>query len=160
MWQSASALLIPRLHYYLLFLGWLSYFYRPKRSFGQGNIFSSVCQEFCPQGGGACSKFSGGCLLQIFGGGPAPNFFGGGACSKFSQDKGTATYRKHPKTGFGPTARRYANNVPISNLSLVQSRNGVLLVSFGFLDYLTELYWKTVSGCANCDHVGVHITDK
>ena len=34
--------------------------------------------------GGACSKFSGGCLLQIFGGGvPAPNFRGG-ACSKFS----------------------------------------------------------------------------
>ena len=25
-----------------------------KRSLGQGNIFRSVCQEFCPQGGGAC----------------------------------------------------------------------------------------------------------
>ena len=24
-----------------------------KRSLGQGNIFSSVCQEFCPQGGSA-----------------------------------------------------------------------------------------------------------
>ena len=43
--------------------------------------------------GGVCSKFSGGCLLQIFGGGvSAPNFrggcllqiFGGGVCSKFS----------------------------------------------------------------------------
>ena len=26
-------------------------FYRPQRSLGQGNIFRSVCQEFCPQGG-------------------------------------------------------------------------------------------------------------
>ena len=26
--------------------------YRPKRSFGQGNIFIGVCQEFCSQGGG------------------------------------------------------------------------------------------------------------
>ena len=25
-----------------------------KRSFGQGNIFRSVCQEFCPQGVGGC----------------------------------------------------------------------------------------------------------
>ena len=25
-----------------------------KRSLGQGNIFTSVCQEFCPQGGGVC----------------------------------------------------------------------------------------------------------
>ena len=25
-----------------------------KRSLGQGNIFSSMCQEFCPQGGGVC----------------------------------------------------------------------------------------------------------
>ena len=37
-----------------------------KWSLGQGNIFRSVCQEFCPQGGlllrgGACSR---GCLLQ------------------------------------------------------------------------------------------------
>ena len=26
-----------------------------KRSLAQGSIFTSVCQEFCPQGGGACS---------------------------------------------------------------------------------------------------------
>ena len=51
-------------------------YYRPKRSFGQGNIFTSVCLS---TGGGACSKFSGGCLLQIFGGVPAPNFWGGPA---------------------------------------------------------------------------------
>ena len=73
------------------------YYYRPKRSFGQGNIFTGVCLS---TGGGACSKFSGGrggifwggvpapnfrggvffrggCLLQIFGGVPAPNFRGG-----------------------------------------------------------------------------------
>ena len=35
-------------------------------------------------GGGACSKFSGGCLLQIFGGGCLLQIFRGGACSKFS----------------------------------------------------------------------------
>ena len=38
------------------FLWPLSFFknlYRPLRSLGQGNIFRSVCQEFCP-GGGAC----------------------------------------------------------------------------------------------------------
>ena len=72
--------------------------YRPKRSFGQGNIFTPVCHSV--HRGGACSKFPGGCLLQIFGGVPAPNFRGwggwgvpapnfrgwgglGGACSKF-----------------------------------------------------------------------------
>ena len=65
-----------------------NHFYRPKRSFGQGNIFTSVCLStgggfFSKFGGGVCSKFSGGvsapylggCLLQIF---------GGGVCSKFS----------------------------------------------------------------------------
>ena len=30
-----------------------------KRSMGQGNIFSSVCQEFCPQGGGSASVHAG-----------------------------------------------------------------------------------------------------
>ena len=84
------------------------YVYRPKRSFGQGNIFTSVCQEFCSRGGGVwsdpggvsapnfrggvCSKFSlqifggwGGCLLQIFGGGrvSAPNFWGGVSAPNF-----------------------------------------------------------------------------
>ena len=42
-----------------------------KRSLGQGNIFRSVCQEFC-SGGGACS---GGCLVLegcLLGGVPAP----------------------------------------------------------------------------------------
>ena len=27
-------------------------YYRPKRSFGQGNIFTPVCHSFCSQGGG------------------------------------------------------------------------------------------------------------
>ena len=44
--------------------------YRPKRSFGQGNIFTSVCHSFCSRGGvsgpGGFSNFSGG--LQFFGG--------------------------------------------------------------------------------------------
>ena len=75
--------------------------YRPKRSFGQGNIFRSVCHSV--HGGGCllqflggvvCSKFLGGCLLQIFGGsGPGGclqlggcllQIFRGGVCSKFS----------------------------------------------------------------------------
>ena len=33
---------------------------RPKRSFGQGNIFTPVCHSFCSQGGG--SEIFGGCL--------------------------------------------------------------------------------------------------
>ena len=46
-----------------------------KGSFGQGNIFIGVCQEFCSQGGcllwgGVCSQ--GGCLLL---GGSAPQIF-------------------------------------------------------------------------------------
>ena len=36
-----------------------------KRSLGQGNIFRSVCQEFCPHGGGASSR---GCFLLGGGG--------------------------------------------------------------------------------------------
>ena len=51
-------------------------YYRPKRSFGQGNIFTSVCLS--TGGGGACSKFSGGVPAPNFRGGvPAPNFGGG-----------------------------------------------------------------------------------
>ena len=44
-------------------------FYRPKRSFGQGNIFTSVCHSV---------HRGGGCLLQIFGGGACSKFFWGG----------------------------------------------------------------------------------
>ena len=47
--------------------------YRPKRSFGQGNIFRSVCHSV--HRGGVYSKFSGGVS--------APNFLGGNVCSKF-----------------------------------------------------------------------------
>ena len=48
-------------------------YYRPKRSFGQGYIFTGVCLSTgggaCSKfWGGACSKFFGGCLLQILGG--------------------------------------------------------------------------------------------
>ena len=35
------------------YLYW-SYIYRPQTKFGQGNIFSCVCQEFCSQGEGIC----------------------------------------------------------------------------------------------------------
>ena len=108
--------------------------YRPKRSFGQGNIFTSVCLS---TGGGACSKCSGGCLLQIFGGGcllqmfggvpapnfrggvPAPNFrggcllqiFGGGACSKFSGGVPAPNFRGGgpPIFGIRSTFGRYAS---------------------------------------------------
>ena len=40
-----------------------SFFTARKRSLGQGNIFSSVCQEFCTWGGGSC-RFSGGGLVS------------------------------------------------------------------------------------------------
>ena len=60
-------------------------FYRPKRSFGQGNIFTGVCLS---TGGGACSKCSGGrggACSKFSGGGACSKFLGrGGACSKFS----------------------------------------------------------------------------
>ena len=39
-----------------------------KRSLGQGNIFRSVCQEFCPQGGGGVGQ----CLLRGEGNGGDP----------------------------------------------------------------------------------------
>ena len=61
----------------LSFSSCVGYNYRPKRSFGQGNIFTSVCHSFCSQGG-VLQIFGGGILggfLQIFGGG---NFFWGG----------------------------------------------------------------------------------
>ena len=48
---------------------------------GQGNIFRSVCKEFCPQGGQSgpqrgCLQFSGG-VFNFSGG--SPNFQGGGS---------------------------------------------------------------------------------
>ena len=33
---------------------WISLNYQPQRSWAKGNIFTSVCQEFCPPGGGGC----------------------------------------------------------------------------------------------------------
>ena len=68
-------------------------------------IFSQAC--VCPQGGGACSKFwggacskfAGGCLLQIFGGVPAPNFQGG-VCSKFSGGVPAPNFRGVPAPNF------------------------------------------------------------
>ena len=120
----------------------LIYIYRPKRSFGQGNVFTSVCHEFCSQGGvffggvsapnfrgvgGVCSKFSGGggifrggCLLQIFGGVSAPNFgvggwggiFRGGVCSKFSGGASPPEYG-HRSAGTHPTGMHSCpKNVP------------------------------------------------
>ena len=71
-----------------------------KRSFGQGNIFTSMCQEFCPRGGGvipAC--IAGGipaCLaagLQVgllpVGGVPAPG--GSAPGGAWWRPPGTAT---------------------------------------------------------------------
>ena len=67
--------------------------YRPKRSFGQGNIFTPVCHSVhrggvgCP-GGVSAPNFRGGvCLVQIFRGegrGMSGPNLGGGVCSKFS----------------------------------------------------------------------------
>ena len=50
------------------------HYYRPKRSFGQGNIFTSVCHSVHRRGGlvpGGFSNFSGR-VLQFFGGGVSP----------------------------------------------------------------------------------------
>ena len=59
--------------------------YRPKRSFGQGNIFTSVCHEFCSRGGGGSApNFRGGVSVPNFRGGGSALNFGGGVCSKFS----------------------------------------------------------------------------
>ena len=38
---------------------WISLITARKRSLGQGNIFSSMCQEFCPRGGGSASVHAG-----------------------------------------------------------------------------------------------------
>ena len=48
----------------------------PATKLGQGNIFRSVCQQFCPQGGHAWF-YSGGCVV-LFGGACVVLF--GGAC--------------------------------------------------------------------------------
>ena len=37
--------------------------YRPQTKLGQGNIFRSVCQDFCPQGDPRGAACSGGCLI-------------------------------------------------------------------------------------------------
>ena len=92
-------------------------YYRPKRSFGQGNIFTGVCDSvlFTGRGvsglGGGSSKFSGwgvevvppnfrgfwgGEVLQIWGGVSGPGgcsskFFGGGS-SKFSGEGGSSKF--------------------------------------------------------------------
>ena len=42
---------------------------------GAGNIFRSVCQEFCPRGGGGGHVWQGGCVWQ-----GASMAVGGGAC--------------------------------------------------------------------------------
>ena len=50
---------------YKLFSNFPAIFTARKRSLGQGNIFRSVCQDFCPQGGAWSwgGAWSGGCLV-------------------------------------------------------------------------------------------------
>ena len=50
----------------IIFVPIFRYFLPAATKLGQGNIFRSVCQEFCPQGGGGWVWSRGG--LQIFGG--------------------------------------------------------------------------------------------
>ena len=57
------------------FVCWCSFFYRPKRSFGQGNVFTGVCDSVHRGGGG---MVWGGWGWYGPGGGP-PNFRGGGS---------------------------------------------------------------------------------
>ena len=52
------------------------YIYRPKQSFGQGNIFTPVCHSV-HRGGGLNPNFQGGCVVR----GVPPNFPGG--CLQF-----------------------------------------------------------------------------
>ena len=33
----------------------IDFYYRPKTKLRIGNVFTSVCQEFCPQGRGRCT---------------------------------------------------------------------------------------------------------
>ena len=64
---------------------WLLCFDRPKRSLGQGYVFTGVCDSVHRRGGGSSKFFWGGLFLggflQIFGGG----VFFGGESSKFSE---------------------------------------------------------------------------
>ena len=41
-----------------------SIFTARKRSLGEGNIFTSMCQEFCSRGGGGCLLPGGACFLR------------------------------------------------------------------------------------------------
>ena len=41
---------------------------RPATKLGQGYIFRSVCQQFCPQGGACVVLFGGGACVVLFGG--------------------------------------------------------------------------------------------
>ena len=107
--------------------------YRPKRSFGQGNIFTPVCHSFCSQGGGVSAPNfrgglnlggvsapnfwgEGGCLLQIFFGGvSAPNFRGGGCLLQFFGGGSAPNFqggwgaRGSPIFGIRSTFGRYAS---------------------------------------------------
>ena len=73
--------------------------------FSQACLMNSVHRGgvWSDPGGGVCYKFSGGCLLQIFGGVSAPNFRGG-VCSKFSGGG-----RGSPIFGIWSTFGRYAS---------------------------------------------------
>ena len=101
--------------------------YRPKRSFGQGNIFTSVCHSvhgggcvwsrggyLVPEGGclvpggvwsRGVSNFSGGGFLQISGGVP-PNFRGGS--SKFPG--GSPNFRGGGGSNFSGGGKRLLQN--------------------------------------------------
>ena len=68
-----------------------------KRSLGQGNIFRSVCQEFCPSEGGGIA-WSGG--VSALGGGEGVSAPGGGV----SPGTATAAGGTHP-TGMNSCTR-------------------------------------------------------
>ena len=72
-----------------------------KRSLGQGNIFTSVCQEFCSQGG-ACSlggAWSRGCLVGgglVLGGSGLGGAWSGGVPGGDTPQTATAAGGTHP----------------------------------------------------------------
>ena len=57
------------------------FFKARKRSLGQGNIFTSVCQEFCSQGGAIPACIAGGIPACLAAGLQGGGLLRGGVCS-------------------------------------------------------------------------------
>ena len=141
----------------------LIHFYRPKRSFGQGNIFTPVCHSVhgggcllqifgggvCPKffWGGVCSKFSGGCLPQIFLGGSAPNFRGG-VCPKFSGGVSAPNFQGGVCSKFsGGGSSNFRNTVTVRPVRILLECILVLYLFYlSFFSYIAVAFTTTLTG--------------